>query len=362
MEWRVGCDKLRVHWCFGMGLHWRGARDQWSGCWTRLLVSVCHSYFGRSLAIFHRVTKGKCQGATIPAGLPLHFSSRSNGGGGGVNSCQRFLRVHNFDCVWRLNPTVGKCFTNCALDVCERASAGSARCDECLSTGVYEFSSPAVKPGHGFTKSSLTLEFGYLVVGICGIVVHSRLLVDNPRGSACGGHDFNFGFGALNATGLDVEAPIGSTITLHVQGSKSISLKVCSALHLVWSLHLYLRHAGHYGGTCYHDLHQASLLLICKLTPFVRLLPCSAAAVTFESEPLDGCPSWDLTARRLHATTSTKAQVKIFLESSDETGRVVETSLLGVFRIFQCLCWSWSRLETWNTRPLRHSWSRPSAT
>ena len=43
----------------------------------------------------------------------------------------------------------------------------------------------------------------------------------------------------------------------------------------------------------------------------------STAAVTFESEPLDGCPWWDLTSRWLQATTSTKAEVKIFLESSD---------------------------------------------
>ena len=48
------------------------------------------------------------------------------------------------------------------------------------------------------------------------------------------------------------------------------------------------------------------------------------AAVTFESDSLDGCPSWDLTASGLQATVSTKAQVKIFLESSDATGRVVE--------------------------------------
>ena len=50
----------------------------------------------------------------------------------------------------------------------------------------------------------------------------------------------------------------------------------------------------------------------------------STAAVTFNTETLDGCPSCDLTARRLQATTCTKAQVKIFLESSDATGRVVE--------------------------------------
>ena len=76
---------------------------------------------------------------------------------------------------------------------------------------------------------NLTLEFEYLIggcpqdgnvnlgTGISGIVVHSRILVDNSIGSVCGGHDFNFGFGALNATGRAVKAPIGSTITLNVQ-------------------------------------------------------------------------------------------------------------------------------------------------
>ena len=66
---------------------------------------------------------------------------------------------------------------------------------ECLSAGVYEFSSPAVKPGHGFIISSLTLEFEHLVggcpqdgkisleIGIGSIVVHSRILVDNPSRS-----------------------------------------------------------------------------------------------------------------------------------------------------------------------------------
>ena len=44
-------------------------------------------------------------------------------------------------------------------------NARSARCNKCLSAGVYEFSSPAVKPGHGFMISSLTLEFEYLVGG-----------------------------------------------------------------------------------------------------------------------------------------------------------------------------------------------------
>ena len=43
------------------------------------------------------------------------------------NSCQHFLRVHNFDGVWRLNSTVSKGFTICALDVCRWASAGEKR-------------------------------------------------------------------------------------------------------------------------------------------------------------------------------------------------------------------------------------------
>ena len=51
----------------------------------------------------------------------------------------------------------------------------------------------------------------------------------------------------------------------------------------------------------------------------------STPPVTFESEPLDGCPLVRLDiARRLQATTSTKTQVKIFLKSSDTTGRVVK--------------------------------------
>ena len=64
-------------------------------------------------------------------------------------------------------------------------------------------------------------------------MVHSRILVENPIDFACNGHDFNFGFGALNTTGLAVEALISSTINLHKQNSRSISLRVCSALHLV---------------------------------------------------------------------------------------------------------------------------------
>ena len=76
------------------------------------------------------------------------------------------------------------------------------------------------------------MEFEYLVsgcpqdrnvslgIGIGGIVVHSRILVENPNGSSSNAHDFNFGFNALNATGLAVEAPIGSTINLSRTGQQ----------------------------------------------------------------------------------------------------------------------------------------------
>ena len=65
--------------------------------------------------------------------------------------------------------------------------------------------------------SSPTLEFKYVVSGwpqdgnvslrinIGGIVVHSRFFVDNPNGSAYGGHDLNLGFIALNATNLPLK-------------------------------------------------------------------------------------------------------------------------------------------------------------
>ena len=91
-----------------------------------------------------------------------------------------------------------------------------------------------LKPGHGFMISSLTLEFVYLVgscpqdgnvnlsIGIGGIAVHSRILVDIPSGSACGITTSTSVSGVLNATGLAVETLIGSTITLYVQGSKVI--------------------------------------------------------------------------------------------------------------------------------------------
>ena len=149
---------------------------------------MCRSCRSRSLTIFHRVTDGNRQNATTAAGLPVHLSSRSNGRG-----------VCNFDCEWRLVSTVGKCFTICALDVCgmcqQVENVRRAWDDECLSAGVYEFGSPAVITGHGFIISSLTLEFEYLFgncpqdgnvslgISIGSIVVHSRILLDNPSRS-----------------------------------------------------------------------------------------------------------------------------------------------------------------------------------
>ena len=88
-----------------------------------------------------------------------------------------------FLCISLQDPTV----------IVEAGGTRSARCDS--ARDVYEFSFPAVKPGHGFIISSLTLEFEYLVggcpqdgnvslgIGIGGIVVHSRILVDNPSRS-----------------------------------------------------------------------------------------------------------------------------------------------------------------------------------
>ena len=58
-----------------------------------------------------------------------------------------------------------------------------------------------------------------------------------------------------------------------------------------------------------------------RLTLFVRLLPCSAtAAVTFESLV-------ELNSEANASNYSTKAQVKIFLESSDATGRLPHLSV-----------------------------------
>ena len=92
-------------------------------------------------------------------------------------------------------------------------------------------------PFSGLMISSLTLELKdgnvNVGIGIGSIVVHSRILVDNPSGFCVWWAGFPLRFGALKATGLAVEAPIGSTITHHVHSSRSISLKVCSALHLV---------------------------------------------------------------------------------------------------------------------------------
>ena len=91
--------------------------------------------------------------------------------------------------------------------------------------------------------SSLTLEFVCLVDGCPqdgnaslrietdGIAIHSRILVDNPSVWA----RLQLRFRRAQRHRLAVEILIGSTISLHVQTSTSISLKVGSALHLIWS-------------------------------------------------------------------------------------------------------------------------------
>ena len=179
---------------------------------------MCCSYCGRSLTIFHRATDGNYQSA-ITAAVFLCISPQD-------------LTV-----VWReFLPTFP---SRSQLRLCvapreqSKASANEKRAVlglKCLSARVYKFSSPVVKTGHGFMILNLTWS-----LSTWSAVVHrtkrqsgdwyqrhrgtQQILLDNPSGSVCGGHDFNFGFGAVNATGRAVEAPIGSTITLDVQAA-----------------------------------------------------------------------------------------------------------------------------------------------
>ena len=143
------------------------------------------------------------------------------------------------------------------------------------------------------------------------------------------------------------------TITLLVQGSLA---KVYSALHFVWSyLGFHLNPKSEIGEvtlwrTAHSDASPSTSTFGTQVITGIPVtttyamtfapgksvavwqvdsvrkafaLQCEVptAAVTLESKPLDGCPSWDLTSRRRQATTSTKAQVKIFLESFDATRR-----------------------------------------
>ena len=62
----------------------------------------------------------------------------------------------------------------------------------------------------------------------------------------------------------------------------------------------------------------------------------STAAKTFESKPLDDFPSWDLTSTRLQAITSTK------LPPEFRRNWAGGPRCCSVFRVFLCLCWSWS--------------------
>ena len=75
-----------------------------------------------------------------------------------------------------------------------------------------------------FKILNLTLEFGYFVGGYPQ---------DGNINLGIGISNI-FGFGSLNATELAVVAPIGSTFTLHVQGSRSISAEglQCPTLRL----------------------------------------------------------------------------------------------------------------------------------
>ena len=96
--------------------------------YNRYIISVDHCA-GRTLACLSPFsTVSQMVTAKAPPLPPVFLCiSPPDRGGNGVNPCQRFLPVHNFDCVWRLNSTVGKCFTICALDICGRASAGEER-------------------------------------------------------------------------------------------------------------------------------------------------------------------------------------------------------------------------------------------
>ena len=127
--------------------------------------------------------------------------------------------------------------------------------------------------------SSLTLEFVYFVNGCpqdgnaslrietdC-IAVHSRILVDNPSGYACGGHDSQPSRTNQHvnlAEGRQCPAP-RLVLSWFPRKSKSeiggrAFAQQCaddSLLHGAFgrrSLHLYLRHAGYDKGTCYYDL------------------------------------------------------------------------------------------------------------
>ena len=131
---------------------------------------MCRSYCGRSLTIFHRVTDGNCQGATTVAGLPFISpqdqtvvvevaSIPANASFASTTSIVCGASIQQSASVSQFVPWM-------FVEGLQQAkNARSARCDACLSAGVYEFSSPAVKPGHGFMISSLTLEFEYLVGG-----------------------------------------------------------------------------------------------------------------------------------------------------------------------------------------------------
>ena len=140
--------------------------------------------------------------------------------------------------------TVGKCVNDLCLGrlwkgFSRRKTRAVAQCDECLSASVYKFSSPALKLGHGFKILNLTLEFRVpcwrLSTGrkrpmwelVSAASWYTAEFWSTTAVVLCVVGTTSASISARsNATGLAVLAPIDSTITVHVQGSRSISLKV----------------------------------------------------------------------------------------------------------------------------------------
>ena len=123
----------------------------------------------RPLTIFRRVTDGNCQDATTAAGLPFTF----------LEIKRSWWRLRHFLPMLPSRPQLRVCvapqfnsrqiFHNLCLGRLwksfSKRRTRAVLSEKGLSVGVYEISSPAVKPDHGFMISSLTLKFVYLVGG-----------------------------------------------------------------------------------------------------------------------------------------------------------------------------------------------------
>ena len=92
-------------------------------------------------------------------------------------------------------------------------------------------------------------------------------------------HDFIFGFGALNGTGLAVEAPIGSHAPPSTFGTQVIKKVPGTTTYAM------IFAPGKSVADFEVDTVRDAFALQCGV---------STATVAPESEPLDGCPSWDL--------------------------------------------------------------------